>query len=153
MARVASKGGPVTKDWRKPLGVDVLTAARARIADVFEQFPRVYLSGPSGKDSGVMMHLVCEEARRRGRRVGVLYLDLEAQYRHTIEHVREMFDLYADVIDPFWVALPLHLRNAVSQHQPFWTSWDPRCREAWVRELIPCPSRTCALPVLPRSRR
>lgn len=123
--------------WKRGLGVSVLDAARARIAEVFEHFPRVYLSGPSGKDSGVMMHLACEEARRRGRRIGVLYLDLEAQYALTIDHVREMFALYADVIDPYWVALPLHLRNAVSMHQPYWVSWDPRCRDAWVREPDP----------------
>lgn len=119
---------------KRRLGIDVLTAARARIAEVFDQFPRVYLSGPSGKDSSVLMHLACDEARRRGRRVGVLYLDLEAQYALTIAHVREMFARYADVIDPYWIALPLHLRNAVSMHQPYWVSWDPRCREAWVRE-------------------
>lgn len=123
--------------WKRYLDHDVLTAARQRIATVFDEFPHVYLSGPSGKDSGVMMHLACEEARRRGRRVGVLYLDLEAQYRLTIDNVREMFALYADVIDPYWVALPLHLRNAVSMHQPYWISWDPRCREAWVREPDP----------------
>mgnify|MGYP002142850481 CR=1 FL=1 len=123
--------------WKRQLGCDVLEAARARIAEVFDNFPRIYLSGPSGKDSGVMMHLACEEARRRGRRVGVLYLDLEAQYALTIDNVREMFDLYADVIDPYWVALPLHLRNAVSMHRPYWVSWDPRCRDAWVREPDP----------------
>lgn len=120
--------------WKRRLGIDVCTAAERRIADVFDSFPHVYLSGPSGKDSGVMMHLACLEARRRGRKVGVLYMDLEAQYALTIAFVREMFALYADVIDPYWVALPLHLRNAVSMHQPYWVSWDPRCREAWVRE-------------------
>ena len=123
--------------WKRPLDCDVLEAATARIADVFDNFPRVYLSGPSGKDSGVMMHLACLEARRRGRKVGVLYVDLEAQYALTVESVREMFALYADVIDPYWVALPLHLRNAVSMHQPYWISWDPECPEAWVRQPPP----------------
>lgn len=123
--------------WKHHLDVDVLTAARQRIAEVFDEFPRVYLSGPSGKDSGVMMHLVCEEARRRGRRVGVLFVDLEAQYAATITFVREMFARYTDAIDPYWVALPLHLRNAVSQHQPYWISWDPACSEAWVRRPPP----------------
>lgn len=121
-------------DDRRSLGSSVLDAARERIAWTFDAFPRIYLSGPSGKDSGVMMHLVCAEARRRGRKVGVLYVDLEAQYQCTIAHVREMFALYADVIDPHWVALPLHLRNAVSMMQPYWVSWDPEAREQWVRE-------------------
>lgn len=117
-----------------PMDVDVLVAAKRRVAEVFDLFPRVYLSGPSGKDSGAMMHLVCQEARRRGRKVGVLYVDLEAQYKLTIDHVREMLTLYADVVDPHWVALPLHLRNAVSMTQPYWICWDPKQRESWVRQ-------------------
>ncbi len=119
------------------LGIDVLTAAQQRISWVFDSFPRIYLSGPSGKDSGVMMHLACAEARKRGRKIGVLYIDLEAQYECTIAHVREMFSLYADVIEPHWVALPLHLRNAVSMMQPYWVSWDPDERERWVRQAPP----------------
>jgi len=120
-----------------PLGVSVLTAARERVSWVFDTFKRVYVSGPSGKDSGVLMHLACLEARRRGRRLGVLYVDLEAQYRSTIDHVREMLALYSDVVDPHWVALPLRLRNAVSTAQPYWVSWDPWSRDLWVRDLPP----------------
>lgn len=136
---------PVTRPWKRLLGIDVLTAAKARITEVFDHYPRIYLSGPSGKDSGVLMHLVCDEARHRGRRVGVLYLDLEAQYRATIEFVRGMVATYADCIDPYWVALPLHLRNAVSALHPYWIAWDPACPEAWVRpppsEAITDPAR------------
>lgn len=124
-------------DRKRGLGIDVLTAAQRRIAWTFDTFPHVYLSGPSGKDSGAMMHLVCLEARRRGRRVGVLYIDLEAQYRLTIDHVREMFALYADVIDPYWLAIPIHLRNAVSQLEPYWIAWDPERVADWVRPQPP----------------
>lgn len=129
--------GRSTDPVKHELSVDVLAAARDRIAWVFDSFPRVYVSGPSGKDSGVLMHLACQEARRRGRRVGVLYLDLEAQYKLTIDFAREMFALYADVIDPHWVALPLHLRNAVSMAQPYWVSWDPEREADWVRPREP----------------
>ena len=117
------------KQW---LGIDVLTAAKRRIAKIFDHFPKIYLSGPSGKDSGVMMHLVCQEARRRGRKVGVLYVDLEAQYESTIAFVEKMFAEYADVIEPYWLCLPVALRNAVSQYQPKWTAWEPGA--AWVRQ-------------------
>jgi predicted phosphoadenosine phosphosulfate sulfurtransferase len=122
---------------KRGLGIDVLMAARQRIAWTFDTFPHIYLSGPSGKDSGVMMHLVCEEARRRGRKVGVLYVDLEAQYKLTIDHVREMFSLYADIIEPYWLAIPIRLRNAVSNHEPYWVAWEPEKRAAWVREPPP----------------
>ena len=84
-----------------------------------------------------MMHLACAEARRRGRKIGVLYIDLEAQYTCTIDHVREMVALYGDVIDLHWVALPLHLRNAVSMAEPYWICWDPEHEERWVRRPPP----------------
>jgi predicted phosphoadenosine phosphosulfate sulfurtransferase len=122
---------------RQYLACSVLDAARERIAWTFDSFPRIYLSGPSGKDSGVMMHLVCAEARKRGRKIGVLYVDLEAQYQCTIAHIREMFALYRDVVDPHWVALPIHLRNAVSMAEPYWICWDPEHKDRWVRQPAP----------------
>jgi predicted phosphoadenosine phosphosulfate sulfurtransferase len=122
---------------KRGLGVDVLTAARQRISRVFDDFPRIYVSFSGGKDSGVMLELVCDEARSRGRRIGVLFVDLEAQYELTIDYVVAMLDRHADVIDPHWVALPLNLRNAVSQFEPQWMCWDPDRRDDWVRDPHP----------------
>lgn len=124
-------------DLKIPLGIDVLTAARERIAKVFDLFPRIYVSFSGGKDSTVMLHLVMEEARRRNKRLGVLFVDLEAQYKLTIEHVEECYRLYEDLIDPHWVALPIRLRNAVSQFEPRWMCWDPEVRDDWVRQPSP----------------
>lgn len=132
--RSAKPSERVQSALKIPLDHNVLVAAQRRIAWVFDTFPMVYLSGPSGKDSSVMMHLACVEARKRGRKIGVLYLDLEAQYTLTIDHVREMFALYADVIDPYWLAIPVHLRNAVSSLDPYWIAWDPEERSVWVRQ-------------------
>lgn len=119
---------------KRPLGIDVLTAARQRIAQIFDDFPRIYVSFSAGKDSGVMLHLVMDEAIKRGRKVGVLFIDLEAQYRLTIEYAAEMFELYRDYIEPYWVALPIHLRNAVSQFEPQWVCWQPGREVDWVRQ-------------------
>jgi predicted phosphoadenosine phosphosulfate sulfurtransferase len=116
------------------LGISVLEAARQRIAWTFDTFPRVYTSFSGGKDSSVTFHLVMDEAIRRGRKVGVLYIDFEAQYRHTIDHVREMYKLYADHIEPYWVALPIHLRNAVSMYEHHWVCWEPGRELDWVRQ-------------------
>jgi predicted phosphoadenosine phosphosulfate sulfurtransferase len=58
-----------------------LQAARERIAWTFDEFEKVYVSFSGGKDSTVMLHLVMDEAIRRGRQVGVLIIDMEAQYR------------------------------------------------------------------------
>lgn len=117
---------------KKPIGIDVLTAARQRISRVFDDFPRIYVSFSGGKDSSVMLHLVMEEANKRGRKIGVLFVDLEAQYKLTIDHVQHMYDLYAAYIEPYWVCLPIALRNAVSQYQPRWTCWGDNAD--WVRQ-------------------
>lgn len=116
------------------LGTDVLTAARKRIRWTFDEFEHLYVSFSGGKDSTVMLHLVAEEARQRGRRFGVLFVDLEGQYRITIEHVSRCLEVYADVADPYWICLPLHLRNAVSVYEPHWICWDDEARDAWIRQ-------------------
>jgi predicted phosphoadenosine phosphosulfate sulfurtransferase len=127
----------MTESYKRPLGIDVLTAARQRIARVFDDFARIYVSFSGGKDSGVMLDLVAAEARRRGRRIGVLFVDLEAQYRLTIDYVSAELARHADVADPFWVALPLNLRNAVSQFEPQWQCWEPGRESDWVRQPPP----------------
>ena len=119
---------------KRPLGMDVLMAARERISKIFDDFPRIYISFSGGKDSAVMMHLIMHEAQVRGRKVGVLFVDLEAQYKLTIDHITDMMALYADWIEPFWVSLPIHLRNAVSQYEPQWVCWEPGRESDWVRQ-------------------
>ena len=117
----------------RPIGIDVLTAARRRIRESLKHASRACVSFSGGKDSTVMLHLVMEQARELGVRVAVLFVDLEAQYRLTIEHVEQCLDLYAGEIDEYWVALPLNLRNAVSQYEPQWMCWDPDRKASWVR--------------------
>lgn len=111
----------------------VLDAARERVAYAFDNFERIYISFSGGKDSSVMFHLVMDEAIRRGRTVGVLLIDLEAQYQETIRHANEMFDLYRNHIELYWVCLPMLLRNAVSAFEPRWCCWEPGVN--WVRDM------------------
>ncbi|MBP7973468.1 MAG: DUF3440 domain-containing protein [Candidatus Nanopelagicales bacterium] len=117
------------------LPTDVLTAARERIAWTFDNFPRVYVSFSAGKDSGVMLSLVEDEARKRGRRFGLLLVDLEGQYQTTIRFAERRFHDLADITDQYWVCLPLALRNAVSVYEPKWLCWDPDKRDVWIRPL------------------
>lgn len=117
------------------MGIDVLTAARQRISYCFDNFPRLYVSFSGGKDSTVMLHLVASEARKRGRKIGLMFVDLEAQYKLTIDLVRECFELYSDIIEPHWVCVPISLRNAVSQFEPKWVCWDREAESKWVRPM------------------
>lgn len=122
---------------KQGLGIDVLTAARQRIAWTFDHFPRIYVSYSGGKDSTVMLHLVMDEAIKRNQKIGVLFVDLEGQYRLTIDHIQACYDAYAAYIEPFWVALPIHLRNAVSVYEPQWVCWEPGREADWIRQPPP----------------
>jgi predicted phosphoadenosine phosphosulfate sulfurtransferase len=117
------------------LGFDVLTAARNRIEWTFDTFEKVYLSFSAGKDSTVMFHLVMDEAIKRNRKIGILLVDLEGQYKLTIEHAENCFELYKEHIDLYWVCLPIHLRNAVSVFETHWVCWDETKKENWIRPL------------------
>ncbi len=119
---------------RKYLGVSVLEAARNRMEFAFKTFPKICVSFSGGKDSTVMLHLAMEQAKRSGRRCSVLFVDLEGQYKMTIDFIQQMYDLYADRIDPYWIALPLNLRNAVSMFEPQWMCWDQAAKDRWVRQ-------------------
>lgn len=111
----------------------VLTATRERIRRTFDDFEKIYISFSGGKDSSVMTHLVMEEAIKRGRTVGLLIIDLEAQYADTIKHINHMVEIYKDNIELHWVCVPLLLRNAVSNYQPRWICWDEDNKDIWVR--------------------
>ena len=113
---------------------DVLTASRERISIVFDNFERFYVAFSGGKDSGLMLHLVMDEARKRNVKVAVMYIDFEAQYADTISHIKKMFDLYKENIDPHWICVPMLLRNAVSNYEPRWMCWDPNKKDIWIRE-------------------
>lgn len=116
------------------LGINVLQAARQRISWTFDHFQKIYISFSGGKDSTVMMHLVMDEAIRRDRKVGVLFIDLEGQYTLTINHIMRCYKWYGEeYIDPYWVCLPIHLRNAVSVYETHWICWDPTKEKAWIR--------------------
>lgn len=116
----------------------VFKASRSRISAVFDDFERIYISFSGGKDSSVMTHLVMEEAIKRGRKVGLLIIDLEAQYMDTIKHIEQMVELYKDHIDLHWACLPMLLRNAVSNYEPRWCCWDEDKRDVWVRDKPDC---------------
>jgi len=116
------------------LNMDVLTAARERISWTFDNFDNIYCSFSAGKDSGVMTHLVMEEAIKRDRKVGLFFLDWEAQFTHTINFAKQIYEEYKDNIIPYWVAVPIKTWNACSSYDPEWMAWDEEKRNIWVRE-------------------
>lgn len=118
---------------KKYLGRNVLEAAIERIVWTFDNFSQIYVSFSGGKDSTVMLHLVMEEAVKRNRKIGLLFIDWEAQFQFTIKHAETIFALYSEHIIPFWVAVPLKTTNACSQFEPEWICWERDKEDLWVR--------------------
>lgn len=119
---------------KKFIHKDVHTAAVERISYIIDNFEKFYVSFSGGKDSGLLLNMVIDIAKQRGRLpVNVLIVDFEAQYSRTVEHIYRMAS--KKEVKAYWVCLPIHLRNAVSQIQPHWLCWDPDKRDAWVREF------------------
>jgi len=116
------------------LDLNVYEAAKKRIEWTFDSFDKIYLSFSGGKDSTVMLHMVMDEAIKRKREIGLLIVDLEGQYKLTINHMLECVKMYRNYIDLYWVCLPIHLRNAVSVFEPFWLCWDENKKNDWIRE-------------------
>ena len=115
------------------LDKNVYEAAVERFDYIYTNFERVCVSFSNGKDSGVLLNLAIEAARRHGKLpVNALYIDFEAQYAKAIEFTHRMFS--RPEVTGWWVCLPIHLRNAVSQILPYWVCWDKEKRDAWVRE-------------------
>jgi predicted phosphoadenosine phosphosulfate sulfurtransferase len=127
---------------KRYISKSVLQATKERIANVFDTFEKYYISFSGGKDSTVMFHLVMEEAIKRNKTVGVLIIDLEAQYTNTIEHIKEVIEMYQSNIDLHWFCGEILLRNAVSDYEPKWCCWDESKKNLWVRNK---PSEACDL--------
>ena len=125
---------------------DVLTAARHRMALIFDEFDRIVVSVSGGKDSTVLRHLAIEEAERRGRRVSLFFLDQEAEYQSTADLMATW--MHDERIDPLWYQVPMRMTNATSHEQTFLHAWEPGA--TWLRPKDPiaitepppgCPSR------------
>ena len=113
---------------------NVYEAAVERFEIIFKEFDRVCISFSNGKDSGVLLNLAIEVAKKLNKLpVHAMYIDMEAQYQHSIDYTVKMFD--RSEVKAYWICLPIHLRNAVSQFQNHWLCWDPDKKDAWVRDL------------------
>lgn len=119
---------------RKYLDKNVFESTQERIEYVFNNFEKIYVSFSGGKDSTVLLHSVIAEAKKRNKKVGVLFIDWECQFETTINHVRELLKKYEDYVIPFWVQIEILTNNATSMYEPTWKSWDESKKELWTRK-------------------
>ena len=114
-------------------GKTVLEAARERIAFVFDHFETIVVSVSGGKDSGVLVHLALLEAVRRGRRIGVHFLDEEVVYQSSVEQVEYLLGLFPEATKRMWLQIPFFLTNATSLSEGQLRAWEPGEHKLWMR--------------------
>lgn len=112
---------------------NVFDASLNRIRYAFNNFDNLCVSLSGGKDSSLMIQLVQRIAEEKNRQYDVLFIDMEAQYMLTIEHLIDLKNSLANIRDFYWVSLPLSLRNAVSVFEPRWICWEKAKKDKWVR--------------------
>lgn len=94
---------------KRYLECDVYEALQSRLNFIFSEFENIYVSFSGGKDSGLLLNLVLDYIKRRhiGRKIGLFHQDFEAQYSMTTKYVEETFEKNLDMVEPYWVCLPM----------------------------------------------
>jgi len=129
------KGGRVWGDR------NVYDVTQERIAWIFERFERIYVSFSGGKDSGVMLNLMIDYMRANGitKKIGVMILDNEANYEHSLRFMRKILDANTDILDIYWCCLPITLPCTVSSYAVEWQCWGNRDKTRWIRPMPDMP--------------
>ena len=115
--------------------MNVYEAAQQRIEWALTEFDYCYVSFSGGKDSGVMLELTAQIARRLGKRWGIYHMDYEAQYQLTTDYVRETLDRYRNEADIYHVCVPFMVTTCTSMFQSYWRPWEPVKQDIWVRPM------------------
>lgn len=119
---------------KKYLDKNVYEAFKERINYIFDEFEHIYVSLSGGKDSSVTLQLIDIEAQKRHRKVDVMFIDYEAQYQMTIDHVNELKQLKS-IGEFYHICLPFKAANSNSIFQPNWYPWNEKYKDIWVRNL------------------
>lgn len=111
-------------------------AAKRRISYIFDEFENIIVSISGGKDSTVLCWLALQEARKRGRKIGIFFLDEEVVYQSTIDQVTWLMNLYPENTTRLWFQFPFHLTNATSYEEGQLICWEPGKHEIWMRPKV-----------------
>ncbi len=116
---------------------NVYDATQDRLKLIFDEFDNIYVSFSGGKDSGVLLNLVCDYMRQHNitRKIGVYYMDYEGSYQYTEDFIKRMVEANEDLIDLYWVCLTYKTKCGVSIYRNYWLPWNPEEKDIWVRNF------------------
>lgn len=121
--------------------INVWDAAQERVAFVFKNFEKVYVSFSGGKDSGMLLNLVIKYVRENNikQKVGVQILDNEANYEYSLKFMRSILDSNLDILDVYWCCMPITLPCTVSSYDVDWQCWGEADKHRWIRSMPDMP--------------
>ena len=121
---------------KKYIDKNVYDAAQERLEFLFKEFDNVLVSFSGGKDSGVMLNLAYDYAKKTNNlhKLAVVHMDYEAQYQQTTDYVEETFRQLSDV-RRFWLCLPIYAQCACRMDAGHWIPWEASKRDIWCRPM------------------
>ena len=116
------------------INTNVYDESLSRIRYLFDAFDKVVVSFSGGKDSTAVLNTSLKVAKEKNKLpLEVVFFDEEAIHPPTIEYVKRVYDL--EEVDLKWYCLEFKHRNACSNEEPFWYTWDKDKKDLWVREM------------------
>ena len=111
----------------------VIESTKERVAYIFDEFENIIVSISGGKDSTVLAHIALQEANKRGRKIGLFFLDEEVVYDSTIQQIEYLMNLYPENTNPLWLQIEFNLTNAVSLTESQLKCWEAGKHKIWMR--------------------
>lgn len=112
---------------------NVLQATQKRISFIFDNFKNINVSISGGKDSTVLCYLLCKEANKRNRKIGVFFIDEEVVYESTIHQIEYLMEMFPDNINKLWLQIEFNLTNATSLKESQLKCWEQGKHKIWMR--------------------
>ena len=134
---------------KRPLGMNVVDAAKRRIRNIFSNGVKVYLNSSGGKDSIVLCDLVynlCASGEVDSSLLQVNFIDEELIYDEVVRICDQWRKRFAMIGVPYkWFCIEHRNNNCFNslENNENFIPWDRYEKANWAREMPKFATRTC----------
>lgn len=123
---------------KKYIDKNVYDSTQERLKYIFSNFKNVLIAFSGGKDSGVLLNLAYDYAKKNNltKKLAVYTMDYEADFEETNKYLDRVYsnDQYPD-IKKYWLCLPVSAQCSVSMYSEYWIPWEKGKKEIWCRPM------------------